>query len=277
MALTSPRFAPIQECRDAAKNSLPMKSGVKGPGVAAIQQGLIDLGFSLPTSTKRFGVPDGIFRSETTSQVQAFQKKHGLTADGIVGKSTMEKLDALLPLPHSAAAGLPFTVPGMRVVLAQPTSMVCWATVHAMMRSWKFQMALGIRQAAAAVDEKYGQMVDKNQGLPPAEFGPFIAAAQMQVESMMNLTILGWVNLLRAKGLIWVGTLNSLVAGAGLHSRIIEAMSGDGTVNGTVMHIIDPAGGRKYQEMFRDFITKYEGALGQVLPNSDYFQIRHFK
>lgn len=274
MALTSPRFAPLQQCRDAYNNSPPMSVGSSGQGVAAVQQGLIDLGFSMPRSTARFGVPDGIFGSETSRCVHAFQQQQKLSPDGIVGKNTMTRLDALLPLPHSASSGLPFTVPGMRVVLAQPTSMVCWATVHAMMRSWKFQVSLGIREAAGAVAEKYGVLVDNNQGLPPAEFGPFITAAQMAFEPMMNLTIAAWVNLLRTKGLIWVGTLNSIGPGAGLHSRIIEAMSGDGEVHGTVMHIIDPAGGRRYPETFRDFLSKYEGAFGQV--SGDYFQIRHF-
>lgn len=275
MALVSPRFAPIQQCRDAANNAPPMKVGSKGAGVSAIQQGLIDLGFPMPLSTKRFGVPDGIFGSETDGRVRSYQKAKSLSPDGIVGKFTMAKLDSELPLPHSAPSGLPYTVPGLRVVLAQPTSMVCWATVHAMMRSWKFQMSLGIRQAAGDVAEKYGVMVDNNQGLPPAEFGPFIAAAQMEHQPMMNLTIEGWVNLLRTKGLLWVGTLNSIGPGAGLHSRIIEAMSGDGSVDGTTMHIIDPAGGRQYQESFRDFITKYEGAFTRV--SGDYFQIRHFR
>ena len=92
---------------------------------------------------------------------------------------------------------------------------------------------------------------------------------------MANLTIQGWVNLLRAKGLLWVGTLNSLGPGAGLHSRIVEAMSGDGSVDGTDMHIIDPDGGRQYKEVFRVFLEKYEGAFGQV--SGDYFQIRHFQ
>ncbi len=275
MALTSPRFASIQQCRDAANNSPPLRLGSNGPGVAAVQQGLIDLGFPMPLSTRRFGVPDGIFGGETGSAVQAFQRQQSLSPDGSVGKNTMTKLDVLLPLPHSAASGLPYTVPGFRVVLAQPTSMVCWATVHAMMRSWKFQSSFGIRQAAGAVAEKYGVMVDNNQGLPPAEFGPFINAALMMVEPMMNLTIEGWVSLLRAYGLIWVGTLNSIGPGAGLHSRIIEAMSGDGSVDGTMMHIIDPAGGRQYQETFRDFLAKYEGAFGRV--SGDYFQIRHFR
>ncbi len=275
MAISSPRFAPIQQCRNAASNSPPMKTGSSGPGVAAVQQGLIDLGFAMPLSTRRFGVPDGVFGQETDTQVRAFQRRNSLAADGVVGTQTMTRLDTLLPLPRSASSGLPFTVPGLRVVLAQPSSMVCWATVHAMMRSWKFRTSVDIRPAAAAVAEKYGVMVDNNQGLPSDEFGPFISAAQMEVQPMINLTIAGWVSLLRSKGLIWVGTLNSLGPGAGLHSRIVEAMSGDGSVDSTVMHIIDPAGGRQYQESFRVFIAKYEGAFGQV--EGSYFQIRYFK
>lgn len=275
MSLTSPRFAPIQQCRNAANNAPPMRSGSKGPGVAAVQQGLIDLGHAMPRSIARYGVPDGIFGSETRACTITFQQRHGLVQDGVAGKNSMAKLDALLQLPHSAPTGLPYTVPGFRVPIAQPTSMVCWATVHAMMRSWKQQQSLDIRAAAAAVDERYGVRVDNNQGLPSSEFGAFIAAAGMQVQPMMNLTVEGWVGLLRAKGLLWVGTLNSIGPGAGLHSRIIEAMSGDGSVDGTRMHIIDPAGGRRYQESFRIFIEKYEGAF--ILAAGDYFQIRHFR
>lgn len=278
MTLTSPRFATIQQCLDAANNSPPMKVGDKGPGVAAVQQGLIDLGFLMPISTKKFGVPDGIFGEETASRVWTFQNQHTLTPDGVVGESTMAKLDALLPLPHSPQLSLSVFVPGIRTILAQPSSMVCWATAHAMMRSWKFQQSFGIRQAAGAVAEKYGLMVDKNEGLPPAEVSPFVAAAGMIVQTMTNLTIRGWANLLQTKGLIWVGTLQSPGTppgtGSTLHSRIVEAMSGDGTVDGTNLFIIDPSGGRQYQENFRIFSEKYEAAFNTV--QGDYFQIRHF-
>jgi hypothetical protein len=260
MTLSSPRFAPILQCQQAALSAPLMKTGAKGPGVGAVQQGLIDLGFAMPLSTRRFGVPDGVFGSETTQRLIQFQKQKGLMADGVIGKDTMHRLDALLPGPTSSDSALPFTVPGLKSVIAQPTSMK--------------QQSLAIRPAAAAVAEKYGVMVDQNQGLPPAEFGPFLDAADMVHEPMINLTIEGWLRLLRNKGLLWVGTLNSIGPGAGLHSRIIEAMSGDGSVDGTMMHIIDPAGGKRYQETFRDFLTKYEGAFGQV--STDYFQIRHF-
>jgi hypothetical protein len=124
------------------------------------------------------------------------------------------------------------------------------------------------------VDERYGVMVDNNEGLSPGEFAPFMRAASMAVEPMMNLTIPGWVNLLRTYGLIWVGTLYAISPDISLHSRIIEGMSGDGTVDRTMMLIMDPDQGQRYQEGFRLFIDKYEGAFGVV--SGDYFQIRHF-
>ncbi len=108
MALSSPRFASIPRCQNAALSSPPMSSGSIDRGVAAVQQGLIDLGFAMPRSTARFGVPDGIFGKETYSRVQQFQRQQGLTVNGIVSKNTMSKLDNLLLLPHSAPSGLPF-------------------------------------------------------------------------------------------------------------------------------------------------------------------------
>lgn len=276
MALVSPRFAPIPQCRRAATNAPPMKSGARGQGVAALQQALLDLGFPLPNSTQRRGDPDGIFGSETATALRSFQSRNDLSPDAIAGKKTMEKLDALLPQASlRRAIGLPYFVPGLKDVIAQPTSMVCWATVHAMMRAWKAQRSMGIRDAAAGVAPKYGVMVDNNQGMPPTEFIPFLEQAGMVRQPMMNLTVQGWVNLLMSKGLIWVGTMNSIGPGAGLHSRIIEAMSGDGSVSGTHMHIIDPDGGRQYRESYEVFLQKYENAFLQA--NSEYYQIRHFR
>jgi hypothetical protein len=275
MVLTSPRFVSVSECQKAAVNAPPIKFGMINEGVRAVQQGLLDLKFPLPVSTAKTGKPDGKFGQETQGAVIKFQKGNGLVADGIVGAKTMDKLDKALPGGGTpTVTGLPYTVPFFRVPIAQPTSMVCWATVHCMMRSWKQQQSLDIRQAAGQVDEKYGVMVDKNQGMPPSEFGTFIKLAGMDLQPMANLTIQGWLDLLMNKGLLWVGTLNSIGPGAGLHSRIVEGMRGDGSATGTFMDIMDPDGGKRYQEQFDIFLAKYEGAF--ILAGSDYYQIRHF-
>lgn len=97
MVLKSPRFASNARLQKAANNSPVLKAVVTDQAVAIVQQALIDLGFPLPISTKKLGVPDGIFGSETVQKVKDFQRKHGLSPDGIVGNKTMHKLDALLP------------------------------------------------------------------------------------------------------------------------------------------------------------------------------------
>jgi hypothetical protein len=170
---------------------------------------------------------------------------------------------------------LPFNVPGFVAVLSQPSAMSCWATVFTMMRSWKDQASYDIGDAVGRVGERYRGYYVMDSGLPSDEFGSFLSDAHMTHEPMINLTIDGWEGLLRNKGLLWVGTLAGLDPDSGLHSRIVEGMEGDGSPNGTFMKIIDPAGGRRYREVFSVFLKKYEDAF-QSTGSDEYFQIRHF-
>lgn len=102
MPLKSPRFQPNQRLQRAAENSPPINVGEKGEAVRLVQQALIDLGFPMPLSTRRFGSPDGVYGQETIKQAKAFQIKFHLSPDGGTGRQTMGKLDELLP-----SAGVP--------------------------------------------------------------------------------------------------------------------------------------------------------------------------
>ena len=64
-----------------------IRRGDKGPVVKYAQQLLMARGYSLP----KYGA-DGDYGAETVAAVKAFQKANGLTADGIIGKKTWEKL-----------------------------------------------------------------------------------------------------------------------------------------------------------------------------------------
>ena len=61
------------------------KQGSKGENVKTIQTKLKNWGYYK-------GSVDGVFGSETKKAVISFQKKNGLTADGVVGKKTLEAL-----------------------------------------------------------------------------------------------------------------------------------------------------------------------------------------
>ncbi|PGO60732.1 N-acetylmuramoyl-L-alanine amidase [Priestia megaterium] len=61
-----------------------IRKGDQGSAVEKLQKALSDLGYKLAV--------DGIFGSGTQDDVKDFQKKNGLTADGIVGDATWAKL-----------------------------------------------------------------------------------------------------------------------------------------------------------------------------------------
>ena len=72
-----------------------LRKGDKGPYVTLAQTELIQRGYALP----KYGA-DGDFGNETLSAVKAFQKDHGLTADGVIGPATWEALDGTEPEKH---------------------------------------------------------------------------------------------------------------------------------------------------------------------------------
>ncbi len=282
MTLTAPRFRNNARLQQAARNAPSMKRGERGEPVAIVQQSFIDLGFPMPKSTKQ-GKPDGSYGQETYNVAWAFQTKHKLSIDGAVGKQTMEKLDQLLqgaPAPSgSSAASVPYTVPGTKKVIAQPSSMSCWATVYCMMRSWKVQRSLEIRESVLAVGRRWAEMYDRsypptNQGMPASDFGVFLREANMRHQEMGNLRIEDWAQLLRTHGLLWIGASVTMQPNTGLHSRILEGIIGTGQPESTTMQIIDPADGRRYTEPFLAFLAKYEAGIMSV--SGDYFQVRHF-
>ena len=74
------------------------KFGASGDQVKEIQQRLYDWGYYK-------GKVDGYYGKETEDAVIAFQKKHGITIDGIVGSVTAEKLGVSISGAGTTAGG----------------------------------------------------------------------------------------------------------------------------------------------------------------------------
>jgi peptidoglycan hydrolase-like protein with peptidoglycan-binding domain len=97
VALRAGRFSRNPRLAQAAEGKPSLKQGEKGEAVAVVQQALIDLGFAMPLSTGNGrSLPDGKFGPETARTVSRFQKEQRLAADGIVGRSTLARLDDLI-------------------------------------------------------------------------------------------------------------------------------------------------------------------------------------
>lgn len=97
MPLISNQLSGSPRLQKAVNNAPPVYYGESNEGVAAMQQGLIDLGYPMPKSTDGgTSPPDGIYGSETGTILRRFQKDQGLGIDGIAGKNTLTRMDELL-------------------------------------------------------------------------------------------------------------------------------------------------------------------------------------
>ena len=82
-------------------NAKLLKRGDSGAAVKALQQRLVQLGY--------LTAADGIYGPKTVNAVAAFQKQNGLTADGVAGTMTLNRLSSSSAVPASGVAGLPST------------------------------------------------------------------------------------------------------------------------------------------------------------------------
>ena len=76
-----------EETKEEVKDDGTLKKGSKGDEVKKIQQRLKELGYYSSSC-------DGDYGDRTVTAVKAFQKKNGLTADGVCGASTLKKLNS---------------------------------------------------------------------------------------------------------------------------------------------------------------------------------------
>ena len=82
-------------------NAKLLQRGDSGSAVKALQQRLVQLGY--------LASADGIYGSKTVNAVAAFQRNNGLTADGVAGTMTLNRLCSSSAVPASGIAGLPST------------------------------------------------------------------------------------------------------------------------------------------------------------------------
>lgn len=176
----------------------------------------------------------------------------------------------------------PYSVPGQKVILAQPSGMSCWATVYTMLISWRQQRCIEISTAVADLGQKWLDYFNDDNGLPGSEGQNFERVAGIVREPRMNYSLEGWSEMLQNYGLLWVSKAGLTQAGRiYLHDRVVHSISGDGETQSTFMGIIDPDGGRQYQERFDVFLRDYERqADPDHFPDAVFYndyQVLHFR
>lgn len=164
-----------------------------------------------------------------------------------------------------------YSVPGFVPIIAQPSNLTCWATVAAMLMSWKDNFHYSIEAAMDKAGATYRTMLDNNQSLQAADHEAFAAACGFKGEPPMSYTIETIKSMLELNGPLIVITDEAPGGAWAIHARIITGIYGDGSNANTFLRINDPAGGRQYTESFTAFAQKYE-----EVANAPRLQVMHY-
>ena len=159
----TPTLAPVQ-----ADTTVVLKMGSRGDDVKTLQTRLAELGFYT-------GSADGIFGSSTSLAVKNFQKSNGLTADGVAGQKTLEKL-------YSSAAATATPKP---TATAKATTTVAAAASDTLMMGDKGDDVKKLQQRLVALG--YLKKAD-------GEFGALTFAAVVKFQQQNSLTVTGTIN-----------------------------------------------------------------------------------
>lgn len=208
------------------------------------------------------------FRTRNPDEVNWYLRRNvGCRKTTGDGKNYLFSSDASPGIVYLPPRGprIHYTVPGVFNLIAQPSNMTCWATVGAMMLSWRDQLSYAIDTAMALCGSKWATMFANNQGLPAAEHAAFASAAGMTYEPLMCYPAETWEQMLRTHGPL------AVVTASPFHARIMVGIAGDGTAGGTTVDLLDPAGGRRYQLNFGTFTQAFEGVA-----SSPRLQVWHF-
>ena len=163
----------------------------------------------------------------------------------------------LLVGPNAKSSPVDFKVDPAVSAVAQTSPLTCWAAAGAMMLSWKRQLSMTIETALGELGGQWLGAFQSGQALTVAELKAFASALGLTVEPKPVVTVEGMLQMLQSHGPLWVVTDDSIENNKLVHARIVTALSGGGSPDGTNVTYIDTAQGEPAPpEKFSEFVKK---------------------
>ncbi|NIJ21105.1 cell wall-associated NlpC family hydrolase [Sphingomonas naasensis] len=148
---------------------------------------------------------------------------------------------------------------GALAPLQQASAKTCWATVYTMLANWKRQRSETVESAIAGVGARWSALLAQGatKGLLAADKVDFLADAGLVALAPQSPTIERWAEMLRSYGPLWVTTDEGATKPM-IHARVLIAMKGDGTADGTKLTLINPSNAGTNVETLTTFLRKFE-------------------
>lgn len=226
--------------------------------VRTVQTRLNDL---MGPSRERLSV-DGISGPKTRGMIGDFQRNvlnfrnpdERVDPGGKTVRALNDPNSATLWRRASPAVILDTTVPGHVPVLAQPSTMSCWATVATMMISWRQGRSMTIDEALGTIGGPWLANYRNNRTLLWTQTAAFANAAGMRMEPLQSFSGEGFADLLSR----WKSPLFTSIHPSGnptnlTHIVVVVGVRGNGTADGTQVTFNDPNGGVRRTWSHRQF------------------------
>lgn len=196
----------------------------------------------------------------------------GLPATGGYGRST----DNIIPLskPISQVEYIDIAAAPIRRVyspditivrhdvkpLKQQGSNDCWATVYAMMETWRVGHDVSVNDAVGALEARYTYYFVNNTGLPGGQELEFVRAANMIAEPPAAYMLDYYSEMLSEYGPLWI------ITGDGISSHALLMVGTYGSYDSTepgfsddlIFEFIDPLLGEFVYKTASEFVSEFE-------------------
>lgn len=141
----------------------------------------------------------------------------------------------------------------------QPTRNTCWATVAAIMYSWRNKRSSRIEDVLQLAGPKYVRLFRDDRGLTSADKPEFLnALGGLKSEAPQSYSVEAWAKLVRDYGALWVTSDEGRVGRFSIHARVVTELEGDGSSTGTRFTLVDPADAQFHSESVSEFVAKFE-------------------
>lgn len=159
-------------------------------------------------------------------------------------------------------------------LVPQSHQMSCWASGFSMIIGWRQQMSIDPREIAAGIGywRQYYLPANQGGGLPPDDTNA-IRHWGLVAEPPQTYTVDGFRRLLEDYGPLWTAA-----ATPGAHIRVVTGIHGDGTPDGTFVHINDPGPvnqGSQYTESYRRYVERQSTLASQEMTIPGALYVAH--
>jgi Papain-like cysteine protease AvrRpt2 len=180
---------------------------------------------------------------------------------------------AQTPAPPEGAKAY-YRVRGATPRVLQEGGYDCWAAAAAMMLSWRDQVDYTEAEAARLAGSDFVRLLEaKGHGIEASAKGEFLKRVGLTAEAPKTFTARGLRELLQEHGPLWV-TVNQGDDNDPYfvlpHARVIVAIDGDGTPEGTFVTYLDPAG---FAENLRVSLQQFTETF-ETIARGDLIKVR---